>query len=652
MADPYGRFVRSPVAAPRRPMNAPAPSSASRSRPPAARRRLRRTVLALIAVVALGGGATGMAAASGSFGSAQVGSDGGAGVLLPDNQRVTPVGTRHFVPDGRLLSSTLSPDGTKIAALTWTIDVGRLSIIDAATGAVLQQVGLGSSGTDGDGTVSPDGPLYSPDGSTLWFSQTKDILRFSVAPDGTVNPIPTQISLTDAKGNADLPSGLALSPDGSLLYVALNGANTLGVIDTASNTLVKQIPVGNAPRQVVITGGKAYVSNEGGRPARTEDFTNLTDGTPVVADPSTGGATTGTVSVVDLATGAVTKSINVGLQPTAEYLAADGTLFVANSNDDSMTLIDTSHDEAVQTVNVNPLPGSTVGSYATSITMSDPHTLLVAIGRDNAIAEYRYDDSHSPLSYLGLIPTDWYPDTVQFDKATGQIIVTNDKGIGARGRPGRPRSRPAPAPMRPTTPTSTPAPSPSSIPRPRGSCRLTPTRSSSTTPGTSSWPGRSRSTSPTKSRYRPRRVRSPPSSTCSCWSRRTAPTTRSSAIWGRATVTRPRPSSARPSPPTSTSWRRPSATSTTSTTRAPSRRTATTGWSRPMPMTTSSGSSGPSTAATRPRAATPSPISATGSSGTMPPRRACRRPTSVSTTTSSPWAPSRPRGRSGITTPR
>ena len=409
-------------------MNAPASSTA--------RRRRRRTLLSLAAVVALGAGATGIAAASGSFGSAQVGSDGGAGVLLPSNQRVTPVGTRHFVPDGRLLSSTLSPDGTKIAALTWTIDVGRLSILDASTGAILQQVGLGSSGTDGDGTVSPDGPLYSPDGSTLWFSQTQDILRFNVLPNGTVDPNPTQIALTDAKGNADLPSGMALSPNGSLLYVALNGANTLGVIDTSTNTLVKQIPVGNAPRQVVVTGGKAYVSNEGGRPAGAHDFTNLSDGTPLVADPSTGAASTGSVSVVDLGNGTVTRSIKVGLQPTAEYLGADGTLFVANSNDDSMTLIDTGSDEAVQTVNVNPLPGSTVGSYPTSFAMSDPHTLLVAIGRDNAIAEYRYEDIHSPLSYLGLIPTDWYPDTVQFDKTTGQIVVTNDKGIGARGPAG------------------------------------------------------------------------------------------------------------------------------------------------------------------------------------------------------------------------
>jgi YVTN family beta-propeller protein len=113
--------------------------------------------------------------------------------------------------------------------------------------------------------------------------------------------------------------------------VALNGYNTLGVIDTTTNQLVSQIPVGNAPRQVVISGGTAYVSNEGGRPSTRDDFTNLSDGTPIVSDSSTGAAVTGTVSVVNLTSGNETSEIPVGLQPTALYLHGP-LLFVANSN--------------------------------------------------------------------------------------------------------------------------------------------------------------------------------------------------------------------------------------------------------------------------------------------------------------------------------
>jgi YVTN family beta-propeller protein len=229
---------------------------------------------------------------------------------------------------------------------------------------------------------------------------------------------------------------MALSPDGSKLYVALNGANKLGVIDTANDTVLDEIPVGNAPRQVALAdnGTVAYVSDEGGRPATSHDFTNLSDGTPIVSDPSTGGAISGTVSVVDLTTGKETQEIRVGLQPTALYQDGNA-LFVANSNDDSLSVIDEQTNRVTETVRTNPAPGAQVGSYANAINMSDPHHLLVSIGRDNAIAVYRYGGLYQRLRLVGLLPTDWYPVQVQPDPALGAntMVVTNDKGIGARG---------------------------------------------------------------------------------------------------------------------------------------------------------------------------------------------------------------------------
>ncbi len=246
-----------------------------------------------------------------------------------------------------------------------------------------------------------------------------------------MNTTPVVIKLSGPNGPA-LPSGMAFPPDGSKAYVALNGSNTLAVIDTATNTVVTQIPVGNAPRQVVLAGGEAFVSNEGGRPARPGDFTNLSDGTPIVADGSTGAASTGTVSVVDLSTGQQSDSISVGLEPTAMYLNGSA-LLVANSNDDSVSIIDTAAKRVTQTFNVNPLPGSTVGSYPNAITMPDAQHILVSIGRDNALAVFRYHGPVSPVQYQGLLPTDWYPVNVAMDAKLGQIVVTNDKGIGARG---------------------------------------------------------------------------------------------------------------------------------------------------------------------------------------------------------------------------
>jgi len=412
-----------------------------------------------LATAAVAGGAPG-GAPGGGFGQEQVGQTYANGILLPTNQWVNPVGSRILVRDGRLLSASISPNGMFLAALTWNIlpiqagpnfipvNRGFLTMINLKTGKAIQHVGS-FIGNDivrlGDRTVAADGPLWSADGRTLWFPQTADLARFSVAPDGRVSVPATIITLghTITNGSTsssavtttdDLPSGMALGPN-HRLYVALNGANKLGVINTATNQLIQTIPVGNAPRQVVLANGgqDAFVSNEGGRPARPGEFTNKSAGTPIVASRVTGAATTGTVSEVDLATGRQVKEIRVGLEPTAEYLARDGTLMVANSNDDTFSLIDTRTATVVQTVNVNPLPGSTVGSYPNAITMPDPGHILVSIGRDNALAVYGYHGPTQPVQYQGLLPTDFYPVGAAYDPALGKVVVTNDKGIGARG---------------------------------------------------------------------------------------------------------------------------------------------------------------------------------------------------------------------------
>ena len=219
---------------------------------------------------------------------------------------------RRSHPAGaRLVSSAISPDGRYLAALGWNNFQGFLTIFDLKTGSMVQQTALNTD--DGnDPTVAADGPLFSPDSttgiSTLWVPQSEFLLKFSFddntgaatqegtpiflcgssasqAPPGSDPAAYTYCSgyddagefgensaqASDVANGAELPSGMALSPDGSKLYVALNGANKLGVIDTATDTVLDEIPVGNAPRQVVLAdnGTVAYVSNEGGRPANS-----------------------------------------------------------------------------------------------------------------------------------------------------------------------------------------------------------------------------------------------------------------------------------------------------------------------------------------------------------------------------------------------
>jgi YVTN family beta-propeller protein len=209
----------------------------------------RAAVLLLAAVLSLTLGGAALAAGTGAdpFGTATVGPKAGQKVLLASNQWLNPAGTRAVINNGgKMVSSTVSPDGRKLAALTWNYFTGFLSIIDLKTGHIIQTVGTYPSYL-GDGSVAADGPMYSPNGKTLWLGQATDLVRFTVKSDGTVtNPIVIKLPTTGPGGGA-LPSGMALSSNGSKLYVALNGYNTLGVIDTATNALVNQIQVGIAP---------------------------------------------------------------------------------------------------------------------------------------------------------------------------------------------------------------------------------------------------------------------------------------------------------------------------------------------------------------------------------------------------------------------
>jgi YVTN family beta-propeller protein len=424
----------------------------------------RRAILAAIVFcLALAGAATAAVAVFNPFGTEKVAGTYADGVLLPTNQWVSPLGTRIFQDNARIITSSISPNGRYLAALTWKDYDTTLTILDLTNDStkaypLFNGFKLPSTAPDPyaneDGTISTDGPLWSADGSTIWVPQTDYLVKFSFDQSADSATQKDAIWLcgqgatpADAGPGCDtygpgvangsyIPAGMALSADGSKLYVAFNGANTLGVIDTSTDKLVNQIRVGNAPRQVVLSadGRTAYVSNEGGRPANKTDFTNLSDGTPMVASKITGGAISGTVSVVDISAGKEVREIPVGLQPTALY--QDGSaLMVANSNDDSLSVIDERTNSVAQTVRTNPVPGATVGSYANAISMSDPSHVLVSIGRDNAVAVYKYQGLRTPMRLLGLLPTDWYPVQTQPDPAlgAGTVIVTNDKGIGAQG---------------------------------------------------------------------------------------------------------------------------------------------------------------------------------------------------------------------------
>ncbi|MEV7237898.1 bifunctional YncE family protein/alkaline phosphatase family protein [Streptomyces sp. NPDC051020] len=399
------------------------------------RRFGRRTTLVTTGIaVALA--VTGTAVAqTHQFGTDQVGQVTAKGQVISDNQYIDPYGERLVLNNGKIMSSSVSPDGTHVAASL--ADGGMaLAIVDLKTWKVQQRVGNNASADlrIGGNDVGQEGPTYSPDGSQLWLGQADGYTRFTVNPDGTLAnpkwlPIPRDGSKRALVGAA------VFSADGSTVYSAVNGQNRVVAMNAATGAIEQSWTVGTAPRGIAMVGNKLYVSNEGGRPAKAGDTTMNSYGSQVPADPDTGASTTGTVSVIDLADpSAAVSSIDVGLHPTAMY-AKKGAVFVTNTADDDVSVIDTAKDKVVQTIATQPWPEASVGYHPNAVTLTDDGHLLVTLGRANAVAVYRYTSPQEPVSYVGLLPTDYFP--AEITTVGNEVVVSNTRGIDAR-RPNNP----------------------------------------------------------------------------------------------------------------------------------------------------------------------------------------------------------------------
>ena len=399
---------------------------------PGARGLVRTRSLGVIAgglaLVVTGGVAYGTTV---GFGNNLVGQEYADGLQVSSNQVVKPLGERLMTPYGKFMGSTVSPDGRFLAATSNDRSVS-LQIFDLATYQLIWRGGT-AAGVNirlSDNTVGQESPLYSPDGTSLYMPNATGITKFPVNSDGSLGA-GTKIVLPDVNGRRALTAGMAFSSDGSTLYAAVNGQDSVVAIDPTLGVVKQTWSVGIAPRQVELVGDKLYVSDEGGRQAKPGEATIGSYGTQVPADHELGTSTTGVLSVIDTAdTGAAVGQVDVGLHPTAMHLEGDA-LYVANTNDDTVSVVDTTRDEVVQTIETKPWQGSDVGYAPDAVTVHDGR-LLVSLGRANAVAVYRLgQNALDPVSYVGLVPTDYYPEDVF--SVGDQVVVANRRGIDARG---------------------------------------------------------------------------------------------------------------------------------------------------------------------------------------------------------------------------
>jgi len=369
-------------------------------------------------------------------------------IVTPVNQLLTPFGKQVELAGMRPQALALSPDGKLLLVAGKT---NELVVVDPVGGDVKQHVSLPEESRhtpptdvasanilkpDKAGQVSYTGLIFSADGKHIYMSNVAGSIKvFSVNDTGVVAPSHT-IPLPPAtapRRKAEIPSGLALSKDGSSLFVCGNLSNRLLEIDTKTGELKRSFDVGVAPYDVVLVGDKAMVSNWGGRRPGAGDLVGPAGrGTNVRVDALRNIASEGSVSVIDLTTGKVTNELLTGLHASALAVSPDQEFVVcANAGSDNLSLIDVASERVVETVWAKSSPADLFGASPNAMAF-DPSgkRLYVANGTQNAIAVMDFGpEDKGETKVIGLIPVGWFPGAVVFDTHRKQLCVANIKGL-------------------------------------------------------------------------------------------------------------------------------------------------------------------------------------------------------------------------------
>jgi DNA-binding beta-propeller fold protein YncE len=277
------------------------------------------------------------------------------------------------------------------------------------------------------------GLAWSSDGSRLFASTDKGYVqsfrfeagRLALGPRIALDPPGT-------KGNP-VPGGMAITRDGSRLFVAAANRNAVVEVDLATNAPIRDLPVQNLPFEPRLSEDERtiVVSNWGGRLPGPGESTGKSDDLDIVADERNT-AVTGTVSVIDRQTGA-TRHIEVGIHPTALAIAGKRA-YVANAMSDTISEVDLEAGQVTRTIPLSWGNLGLLGGMPNALALSGG-TLYVADGGDNAVAEVDLSSG----KVRGFRPAGYFPAALFVEGH--RAFVLNTKGNGsvsktALGKPG------------------------------------------------------------------------------------------------------------------------------------------------------------------------------------------------------------------------
>jgi YVTN family beta-propeller protein len=363
-------------------------------------------------------------------------------MLLPNQWSLRPAGKQIDLGSTLPVNIALSPDGKFAAILHCGYGQHEAVIVDLAAQSVVDRANLGEAFY---------GITFSPDGRKLYCGgASTEVVYIFDFKEGKLGE--RKFVRLHPVADVGVPTGLAVDPSGETLYAADMWSSRISKV-TLAGKVVTDIAIGSnaAPTVALESHAKEDFDTAAAKKrARAIELANATDVNSLfpygcVLDArhnrlyvSLWGAAA--VAVLDTKTDEFIARWPTGEHPCEMVLSKDGKrLFVANANENTVTVLDTQTGRASETLWATLYPNSPPGATPNSLALApDGKTLFVANANIDAVAVF---DVSTPghANSAGFIPTGWYPTSVRVTADGKRLLIANGKGTTAKANPNGPQ---------------------------------------------------------------------------------------------------------------------------------------------------------------------------------------------------------------------
>ncbi len=316
-------------------------------------------------------------------------------VTLPNGWALTPIG-RSFPLGDLPLNMIVSKSKQLMAVTNNGQSTQSIQLINPITEKVLDSKIIERSWY---------GLAFSADEKKLYASggHNNRIEIFSIENNKLI--LSDSIVLGKKWPNKISPAGIAIDDSKQLLYIVTREDNQLYIVDLKNKQIIHKQALDGEAYACVLSPNQQFLYISCWGCDKVYQFS--TSERKILAE------------------------IPVGDNPNEMVLNKKGNiLYVANANDNSVSVINTKEQKVIEILNVALYPDAPNGSTTNGLALStDEKTLYVANADNNCLAVY---DVSKPIQSKskGFIPVGWYPTNV---KVVGnKIFVTNGKGFSSK----------------------------------------------------------------------------------------------------------------------------------------------------------------------------------------------------------------------------